>query len=30
LAKGSSSDVISEVEKLVSKLLERSNRNAVK
>jgi ribonuclease P protein component len=30
LAKGSSSDVISEVEKLVSKLLERSARNAVK
>ena len=30
LAKGSSSDVISEVEKLVTKLLERSNRNAVK
>jgi len=30
LAKGSSSDVISEVEKLVNKLLERSTRNAVK
>ena len=30
LAKGSSSDVISEVEKLVTKLLERSTRNAVK
>jgi ribonuclease P protein component len=30
LAKGSATDVISEVEKLVTKLLERSSRNAVK
>ena len=30
LAKGSSTDVISEVEKLVTKLLERSTRNTVK